>query len=79
MDMLGNKDMRNIVNRYYEDSREPRRVKKAINTAFEKEMTFTAEDEIDSDYVSTKYKAIRCEIRELIGTIGCFHWLIILL
>lgn len=59
MDMLGNRKMRKIVNRYYEDSGEPRLVRKAIDEAWCKEQNFNG-DEIDGKRnLSTMFKTLR--------------------
>ena len=61
MDMLGDGEMRKIVNSYYEDSGEPKRVRKAVDGAWEKEQMFNPGDEIDGqNTLFCILKAIGC-------------------
>ena len=61
MDMLGDRKMRKIVNTYYEDSGEPKLVRKAVDEAWRKEQMFNSESiEIDGqNTLSAKLKTLR--------------------
>ncbi|CAI8009436.1 ABC transporter G family member 8 [Geodia barretti] len=61
MDMLGDRKMRKIVNSYYEDSGEPKLVRKAVDEARRKEQMFNAENiEIDGpNTLAAKFKTLR--------------------
>ena len=64
MDMLGDRKMRKIVNSYYEDSGEPKLVRKAVDEARRKEQMFNAENiEINGpNTLAAKFKTLRYSI-----------------
>lgn len=55
MDILGNHKMRRIVTKYYEESGEPKLVRKAVCKAREEE-----EKLINSTYKRSKFETLRC-------------------
>ena len=59
MDMLGDRKMRKIVNRYYEDSGEPKLVRKAVDEAWRKEQNYNAEND-GKGTLSAKFQTLRC-------------------